>query len=160
MNSIFPASIDPYPLACSWPLFERDQHFDLGCTFDWGDATAADFSIDADMLAAQGVGVWDCDLRDDSLTWSAAVHDLFGLPRGIRVLRATPVALYVEPSRAAMERLRAYAIKHRRGFTLDVEILPANGGHRWIRLAAAPVCVEGRPVRLRGFKRDVSHDYA
>ncbi|GAA0296732.1 hypothetical protein GCM10009087_03130 [Sphingomonas oligophenolica] len=153
-------SMNPYPLAHSWPLFERDQRFDLGRVFDWDDAPASDLAIDAAALAAQGIGVWDCDLSDGSLTWSAAVYDLFGLPQGRRVPRVIPVSLYAEPSRAAMERLRAYAIKHRRGFTLDVEILPANGGHRWLRLAAAPLCVDRKPVRLRGFKRDVSHDYS
>ncbi len=159
MSGPLPASTNPYPLAYSWPLFERDQRFDIGCAFDWGNATATDFAIDADALAARGIGVWDCDLNDNSLTWSTAVYDLFGLPQGCRFPRATAVSLYAEPSRAAMEKLRAYAIKHRRGFTLDVEILPANGGHRWIRLAAAPICIDRRPVRLRGFKLDVSHEY-
>jgi hypothetical protein len=56
------------------------------------------------------------------------------------VTRDETVALYCEGSRAAMEKLRAYAIKHRRGFTLDVEIKPAQAPQRWMRLIAAPVC--------------------
>ena len=51
-----------------------------------------------------------------------------------------------------MERLRAHAIKHQRGFTLDVEINPATGGRRWMRLIGAPVCEGGRAVRLHGLK--------
>lgn len=152
-------TISPSPLIHSWPLFERNQRFELGCHFDWDQGTAIDFSLSKDRLAEHGLGVWDCDLRDDSLSWSAGVYDLFGLPRGSSVDRPTAKALYREPSRAAMERLRAYALKHRRGFTLDVEISPANGGLRWIRLAAAPLCVERMPIRLRGFKRDVTHEY-
>ena len=159
MNNFPAASTIPYPLTHSWPLFERDQRFDLGLSFDWGDATDAHFAIDADLLATGDVGVWDCNLSDNSLTWSAAVYDLFGLPQGSNVARQLPVSLYAEGSRVLMERLRGYAIKHCRGFTLDVEIHPANGGHRWIRLAAAPLCVDRKPVRLRGFKRDVSHEY-
>lgn len=157
-------SISASPLINSWPLFERNQRFDLGCHFNWDEGTAIDFSVSKDRLAEQGLaeqglGVWDCDLSDNSLSWSAGVYDLFGLPRGSSVDRPTTVALYREPSRAAMERLRAYALKHRRGFTLDVEIAPANGGLRWIRLVAAPLCVNRMPVRLRGFKRDVTHEY-
>jgi len=52
-----------------------------------------------------------------------------------------------------MERLRAYAIKHRRGFTLDAQIRPAVGGkYRWMRLIAAPVCSGERVARLHGLK--------
>lgn len=51
-----------------------------------------------------------------------------------------------------MERLRAYAIKHQRGFTIDVDIRRAVGGHTWMRLIAAPVCVDDRVVRLHGLK--------
>ncbi len=69
-----------------------------------------------------------------------------------RVTRDEAVALYGEESRAAMEKLRAYAIKHRRGFTLDVEIRPALATPRWMRLIAAPVCAGDRIVRLQGLK--------
>jgi hypothetical protein len=51
-----------------------------------------------------------------------------------------------------MERLRAYAIRHRRGFTLDAELQPAAGGRRWMRLIAAPACEGDRVVRLHGLK--------
>jgi hypothetical protein len=54
-----------------------------------------------------------------------------------------------------MERLRAYAIKHRRGFTLDAEIRPSLTGSRWMRLIAAPVCDGDRVVRLHGLKQIV-----
>jgi hypothetical protein len=51
-----------------------------------------------------------------------------------------------------MERLRAYSIRHARGFTLDAEIRPAIGGRRWMRLICAPVIEENRVVRLHGLK--------
>jgi hypothetical protein len=53
-----------------------------------------------------------------------------------------------------MECLRAYALKHRRGFTLDVDIHPAGGGGgaRRMRLIAAPVMEGGRVVKLHGLK--------
>jgi PAS domain S-box-containing protein len=96
---------------------------------------------------------------DNNLTWSAEVYDLFGLPRDALLSRQEIVGLYAEDSRAAMERLRAYAIKHRRGFTLDAEIRTTGGHRRWMRLTAAPMCTGGRVVRLYGLKQDVSHEY-
>ncbi|HYX21203.1 MAG TPA: hypothetical protein VFA98_10205 [Thermoanaerobaculia bacterium] len=51
-----------------------------------------------------------------------------------------------------MERLRAYSIRSRRGFTIDVEIRSALGQCRWVRLIGAPSCIGDRPVRLHGLK--------
>lgn len=147
------------PLTHSWPVYERDQHLDLGFSFDWEQAGCTAAPADSLALARNGIGLWECDLRDNALTWSTGVFDLFGFPRGQKVERDASVALYAEPSRAAMERLRSYSIKHRRGFTIDVEIAPANGGKRWIRLTAVPVCFRSRVVRLQGIKRDVTFQY-
>lgn len=143
------------PLTHSWPLFEQGKHFDLGRligsdSLSW---------THGQSLAGTGIGLWECDLRDNSLIWSAETYDLFGLPRDAALSRAETVALYCEHSRTAMERLRAYAIKHRRGFTLDAQILPARGVKRWMRLVAAPICEGSRVVRLHGLKQDITHEY-
>jgi PAS domain-containing protein len=139
------------PLTNSWPLLEQGLHFDLGCVVN---------SVITDGIAPAFVGevgdfhagCWECDLGDNSLIWSGGVYDIFGLPRGTRLTRDEAVALYAEESRAKMEALRAHAIRHRRGFTLDAEIRPAVGGTRWMRLICAPVCEGDRPVRLHGLK--------
>ncbi len=144
---------EPLPLHHSWPLFERERRFELGHAFAW---PASGPILSAGPLpeewAAQGIGLWECDLADNSLTWSDAVYDIFGLPRGARVRRRDVVELYAESSGAAMERLRAYAIRHRRGFTLDAELRPARGDARWMRLIAMPVCDGRQVVRLHGVK--------
>ncbi|MDB5714214.1 MAG: hypothetical protein JWO15_1611 [Sphingomonadales bacterium] len=153
------ASTDLLTLTHSWPLFERHRRFDLGAHFDWSDDTSFHLLAGEKAMAAQGIGTWDCDLSNNALTWSPAVYELFGFSKGSTVAREKTVTIYREDSRTKMERLRAYAIKHQRGFTLDAEISPVDGGHRWIRLVATPVCIDGRAVRLCGFKRDVSHEY-
>jgi len=150
----------PLQLTCSWPLIEIGERFDLGALHDETGLVARRLSQEQNLdLARRGIGVWECDLTDNSLEWSAGVYDLFGLPRDAEVTRAEIVQLYAEPSRSAMERLRAHAIRHRRGFTLDAEIRPVTGGTCWMRLIAAPICVRGRAVRLRGVKRDVTDLY-
>jgi PAS domain-containing protein len=142
---------EPLALASSWPLWEQPRHFELGHVLS---------SLVTDVLepgavgalAPHHAGLWECDLLDDSLIWSGGVYDIFGLPRGTSVRREQAVALYCEDSRAKMERLRSYALKHRRGFTLDVDIRAAVGEHRRVRLIALPVCAGGNVVRLRGLK--------
>lgn len=150
----------PLPLHHSWPLFDRARHFDLGWvdrqSVRTPDALHAVDDDEVEALARRGIGEWQCDLADDSLTWSPIVYDIFDIPRGAVVSRAETVAQYCEPSRAAMERLRAHAITHRRGFTLDVEIGPARARTKWMRLIAAPVCDGDTVVGLHGYKCLVS----
>ena len=141
----------PIELSHSWPLFEQSRHFELGAVLESA-AIDAIHPAKVGSIGLQHAGCWECDLSDESLIWSGGVYDIFGLPRGVKVSREGAVSLYAENSRACLERLRAHAIKHRRGFTLDAEIRPAVGGTRWMRLIAAPVCIGDELVRLHGLK--------
>lgn len=150
----------PLQLYHSWPLLAHDGRLDLGRLFGAEELSGADFaSLDDDWLAATGIGRWSCDLADNQLSWTDPVFDLFGLPRGADIARDDVVALYREESRAAMDHLRAYAIKHRRGFTIDAEIRTVAGDRRWMRLLASPLCEGNRVVRLQGLKQDISRHY-
>jgi PAS domain-containing protein len=146
---------EPLPLYHSWPLFERDRRFasgaELNSPFEMP-LDPVDLTRSNEALVARGIGLWHCDLRNESLTWSDGVYDLFGLPRGARVRRREAVAIYTDDSGAVMEKLRGYALKHRRGFTLDAQIRPFGQRARWMRLLAAPIYENGRPVRLCGLK--------
>lgn len=144
----------PLPVHHSWPLYERDRFFELGQLHGVDTLDPVPDLVDVVVpVRPARLGQWQCDLTDNNrLSWSDEVYDIFGIPRGAAVARHEAVALYAESSRAAMEKLRAYAIKHRRGFTLDVEIRPAQAPRRWMRLIAAPVCVGDNVVRLHGLK--------
>ncbi|WP_033073655.1 hypothetical protein [Sphingopyxis sp. MWB1] len=150
----------PLPLYHSWPLRERAGHFALGHLHDAGTETGDRAAPlpggpspgNENSPLPPGVGQWHCRLSDNKLSWSPTVFDQFGVPRGAALKREDIVALYAEPSRAAMERLRAHAISHRRGFTIDVEIRPDRAQSHWIRLIAAPQCADGRIVGLHGLK--------
>ena len=142
---------DSLSLNHSWPLWEQHRHFELGHVLNCAVTDVVQPRAVGD-LGLHHSGCWECDLADNSLIWSGGVFDIFGLPRGSPVSRNEAVAFYCEESRTKMERLRAYAIKHQRGFTIDVDIRRAVGGHTWMRLIAAPVCVDDRVVRLHGLK--------
>jgi len=150
---------DALPLTHSWPLFDQHRRFDLGRLLEEPSEAPVAPQRHPELLVSHGIGLWECDLSDNALIWTDGVFDLFGLPRGAALERDEIAALYAEPSRAAMERLRAHAIKHRRGFTLDAEIVPVTGPPKWMRLIAAPVCVGRQVVRLHGIKQDVSAAY-
>jgi PAS domain-containing protein len=142
---------EPLALSSTWPLWERTRQFELGHVLS---SVVTDTIKPGQVgeLSPHHAGCWECDLSNDSLVWSGGVYDIFGLPRSTSIRRDEAVAFYCEESRAKMESLRTYSIKHRRGFTLDVEIRTQFGEHRWMRLIAAPVCLEGRVAALHGLK--------
>ena len=104
------------------------------------------------------VGWWECDLADNALTWTSGVFDLFGFVRSSAVTREQALAGYAEHSRVILERLRADAISHGCGFTLDAELKPVGGTPRWIRIVAAPDVRDGRVVSLHGLKFSLRGD--
>jgi hypothetical protein len=140
--------IEPLPLHHSWPLYALRDHLAPVLLDDT-------IARDDQALAERGLGLWHCDLADDSLRWTAGVFDMFGLERDAPVTRAVAAALYAPDSRDPMERLRSYAIRHKRGFTLDVDIDQADGmGRCAMRLIAAPLLdPEGDVVALHGVKQ-------
>lgn len=135
----------------SWPLWDQPKHFELGLVLN---SVITDGLLPSQIgaIGAHHAGCWECNLADDSLIWSGGVYDIFGLPRGAKISRAEAASLYSDESREVMESLRAHAISHRRGFTVDVQILPATAEPRWMRLIAAPIIEGGRVVKLHGFK--------
>lgn len=143
--------MEPLALEHTWPLTDLPGRFELDFVLSCA-VTDITSPPDVGELNWHHVGCWECDLSDNSLTWSAGVYDIFGLPRDSNINREECVTFYCEESRIKMERLRAYAIKHRRGFTLDVDIRSAVGEERRIRLIAAPICRDNRVVRLHGLK--------
>jgi PAS domain-containing protein len=140
------------PLHRSWPLWEQDRNFDLGHILN----CAVTDALAPDAIGALGLhhaGLWECDLSNEALIWSGGVYDMFGLERASRISREQAIAHFHSDSLAKLERLRAHAIRHKRGFTLDVEIYAAAvGERRAMRVIAAPVCEGQRVVRLHGLK--------
>jgi len=136
----------------SWPLWEQPEHFDLGHILN----SAITDVIEPPRVGALGphhAGLFECHIGDETLIWSGGVYDIFGLERGAMITRSEALDFYTDDSRAALELLRPYAIRQRRGFTLDVRIRAAAvGEERAVQLIAAPVCEDGRVVRLHGLK--------
>ncbi|MBN9222227.1 MAG: diguanylate cyclase [Mesorhizobium sp.] len=108
--------------------------------------------------AAARIGVWECSLPDERLTWTDVVYDLFDLPRGAALDRNEIVKCYPEESRKALDSLRGRAIAERNGFSLDAEITTFAGHSRWIRITATVECEGGVPVRIFGMKQDITEE--
>ena len=104
------------------------------------------------------IGIWECDLATERLTWTDGVYDLFELPRGSNVDRPQTLALYTDASRAAMQAARARAIATCSDFRVDAEIVTARGNRRWMRLTGAVEAKDGVAVRIFGMKQDITEE--
>ena len=115
--------------------------------------------FDKSFKAAR-VGICECSLPDQTLTWTDTVYELFDLPPQSPLKREEIVALYTPESRAKLATLRSAAIENGEGFTLDAEIVTAKGVPRWIRITAIVERANGEPVRIFGMKQDVTAEKA
>jgi PAS domain S-box-containing protein len=101
---------------------------------------------------------WRCDLSDDSLTWTAGVFDLFGIPQGTKVDRREIVEMYAEESRELLDRLRTEAIATCGSFTFEARIHRRDGAMRWMRVTADVAATGGRATHLYGLKQDITDE--
>lgn len=108
--------------------------------------------------AAARIGVWQCNLADESLVWTDVVYDLFDLPRGSVPDRKQTLACYREESVRELHRRRSKAIAECSGFSLDAEIVTIKGNRRWIRITASVECEDGIAVRIFGMKQDITEE--
>ena len=108
--------------------------------------------------ATAHIGVWQCNLSDNSLLWTNGVYDLFEIPRNTPVTREMTLALYAETSRLEMEAARARAIATCSDFSLDCEIVTTTGKRRWMRLTGAVESRDGVAHRIFGMKQDITEE--
>jgi PAS domain-containing protein len=104
------------------------------------------------------LGVWECELNGETLTWTNGVYDMFEMPRGFRITREEILGFYSEESRRQLEDIRSRAIREGHGFTLDAKIVTAMGKERWMRITADIEHENGVPVRIFGMKQDITED--
>ena len=100
---------------------------------------------------AARVGIWECSLPDETLTWTDTVFELFDLDPRSPLRRDDIVALYTPASRKDLGRIRSAAIDEGEGFTLDAEIVTAKGNRRWIRITALVERADGREGDVRPY---------
>lgn len=108
--------------------------------------------------ATARIGIWQCNLSDNSLIWTNGVYDLFEIPRNTLVTREMTLALYTEKSRLEMEQARAQAIANCTDFALNCEIITTSGKRRWMRLTGAVESRDGVAHRIFGMKQDITEE--
>jgi two-component system sensor kinase FixL len=106
------------------------------------------------------IGVWECDLATDAISWTDEIYDMFEIARGAPIDRNAILLLYDVESRRELGRRRAQAIRDGGSFALNIRIRTAAGNRRWIRLTCEVEQEDGISVRIFGTKQDISQAMA
>lgn len=104
------------------------------------------------------LGVWEFDVRSNSLSWSDGVYRLFELRPGQEI--SPDHALYYfhdqqQRIRAAFRR----CLHNGKPFHLDLDMLTARQHKRWVRLSGKPLQRGEHITSLAGTLVDVSDEY-
>jgi diguanylate cyclase (GGDEF)-like protein len=107
---------------------------------------------------AAKIGVWECSLDGEQLSWTDVVYDIFDLPRGAELVRSDILKCYSQDSLMELERVRGDAIRRGEGFTLEARIHTAKGDAKWIRITATVEREHDVPIRIFGLKQDITKE--
>ncbi|ENN88572.1 diguanylate cyclase [Rhizobium freirei PRF 81] len=109
---------------------------------------------------AARIGVWECRLPDQTLSWTDTVYELFDLAPQTPLTREEILKLYTQETRRRLEEVRSRAIQTGEGFSLDAQIMTASGNRRWIRITACVEMANGTATRIFGMKQDITAEKA
>ena len=115
--------------------------------------------FDRSFKAAR-IGVWECSLPDQTLSWTDTVYEFFDLAPQAHLARDEIVKLYTPETRKLLNEARDRAIRTGEGFTLDAQISTAKGNRRWIRITACVDFANGVAARIFGVKQDITAEKA
>jgi len=146
--------IRPFNVRAVWQLRRKIEH-QSGLMRRSAVANAEIFER---ASVAARMGIWQCDLPSERLTWSNGTYDLFGLPRGSGIVRNDILRSYSEESLAHLKKVRGNAIEAGSGFGFDAEIRTPDTAKRWIRITATVERRNGEAIRLFGIKQDVTEE--
>lgn len=110
-------------------------------------------------LEASRTGVWDWDVRADSLTWSARFADLHGLSAGdsTSVRMIDVLATIVDEDRAAVAGAVQRSVESGNPYDVEYRVTAGDGSLRWLNTTGRTTAwVNARPTRMVGIVRDVT----
>ena len=109
-------------------------------------------------LRAGQMGVYDFNVVDDVLWWSAQTYAVFGVdPETFKPTRESVTALIYPDDRSTFLQRRAEALADRRPFLHEFRIVRPDGTMAWIsHRGQAEYDAAGRPVRNFGVSLDIT----
>ena len=103
------------------------------------------------------IGGWELDLRSKELTWTPETYRVHGLSQDThRPTLESALAQYTPESFPVIQRAVESAIASAKRFDLELQIIRADGLHRWVRTTGLCDGEVKQPQRLYGVIQDIT----
>src|SRR5690606_21455816 len=102
------------------------------------------------------VGGWEFDPPTGEGTWTAEVARIRGLDVGVKPSRELGMKFYTGESRARLAEAICKSLQDGTPYDLELELIAADGVHKWVRTISRPVLEDGLVVRMRGAMQDIT----
>ncbi|BEU96816.1 EAL domain-containing protein [Acidovorax sp. DW039] len=106
------------------------------------------------------LGAWEHDVDRGLVYWSDMCFEIHGLALGSPLPTHDYIQRYVaeEYREEVLEKFRS-TIYHQQEWSMEVEIVRADGRRLWVRSRAEPVLENGQVTRVRGVMQDIDEAY-
>jgi PAS domain S-box-containing protein len=108
------------------------------------------------MQRIAGVGGWEFDVADGTVTWTEAVYDLLDVSTSYVPTPTSVAEFYAPHHRDRVEAALHAAVEEGSEFELEAEVLTGSGRFRWVRLIGVPQMEDGQVHRIVGTVQDVT----
>jgi PAS domain S-box-containing protein len=107
-----------------------------------------------------GIGGWEVDLIDNTLTWSDQTCRIHDLEPGYKPTIAEAINNYAPEARDTITQAFELVTTSGAPYDLELPMVTANGRHIWVRTICEVVMDNGRAVRAFGTLQDITwrHD--
>ncbi|MFW2374594.1 MAG: EAL domain-containing protein [Gammaproteobacteria bacterium] len=147
------------------PLISPQGHIIgvLGIARDITDRKQAEYELleQKELLERTGrlaqVGGWQFDVATMKGSWTAEtarIHDLD--PNSLEATVAEGLNFMHDPARSTINQAIQAAIEQAKPYDLELEIISANGAHKWVHTIGIPVVEDGKVVRIEGAIQDIT----
>jgi len=108
-------------------------------------------------LEAGGMGVWDWDVRSNTMLWSKEHYTIMGLePFSVDLTHRTWAGLVHPEDLPLAERAMEKALAEGTGYQCEYRVVRPDGSVTWIEARGHPIHENGRCVRVMGLVVDVT----
>jgi diguanylate cyclase (GGDEF)-like protein/PAS domain S-box-containing protein len=112
-----------------------------------------------ELLTTTNDGVWDWDLRTQTIEFSTKFKDIIGVAKENKLSLPSKLTALIHPDDTIMisERLKAYTNKEIPRFCAETQLRCAGGKYKWVEISAKALWNEyGNAYRLIGRITDIS----
>jgi len=110
----------------------------------------------ADISRLSQIGEWSLDPETFDPWWSDELYRIYGLPQGQIPAVEDGIGFYHPDDQPKIAAAVQAALDDGVPYDLELRLIPADGGEKWVRSIGNPVVEHGKTVNLWGSLQDIS----